>query len=84
MHVSSFVSIPNIIAHTDLIAIVPRRIAKHFNHSQPQQANLQCLALPFHYPQVQMQLLWHKSREHDMAHQWVRERIDKLIHLLPD
>lgn len=85
MHVSSFVSIPGIIAQSDLIAVVPRRIAQQFNQ-QPnnnQQAALQCLTLPFSYPQVGIQLLWHKSREHDMAHQWVRDRMSKLIHLLP-
>jgi len=85
LHVSSFVSIPNIIAQSDLIAVVPKRIAQHFNYSQQStlQSTLQCLPLPFSYPQVGIQLLWHKSREHDMAHQWVRERLAKLIHLLP-
>ena len=91
MHVSSFVSIPNIIVQSDLIAIIPKRIAQqfnqsqHFNHSQQsnQQAALQCLVLPFSYPKVSIQLLWHKSREHDMAHQWVRENMAKLIQLLP-
>lgn len=87
MHVSSFVSIPNIIVQSDLIAIVPKRIAQHFNKSQQDndhKSALQCLALPFNYPKVGMQLLWHKSREHDMAHLWVREKMAKLIHLLPN
>jgi DNA-binding transcriptional LysR family regulator len=91
MHVSSFVSIPSIIAQSDLIAIVPKRIAQQFNQNQQsseyqqenKQAALQCLVLPFSYPQVKLQLLWHKSREHDMAHQWVRERMANLINLLP-
>lgn len=86
MHVSSFVSIPSIIAQSDLIAVVPKQIAQQFNQSQrpnQQHAVLQCLALPFSYPQVDIQLIWHKSREHDMAHKWARERMSKLIHLLP-
>ena len=92
MHVSSFVSIPSIITQSDLIAIIPKRIAQQFNqsqqliHSQQPDKNsaLQCLALPFNYPQVCIQLSWHKSREHDIAHKWVRERMAKLIHLLAE
>ena len=83
MHVSSFVSIPHIIAQSDLIAVVPKQIAQQFNlahTSNPQHAHLQCLALPFNYPQVGIQLLWHKSREHDMAHKWARECMKNLIH----
>ena len=85
MHVSSFVSIPSITAQSDLIAVVPKRVAQQFNRQQlnNQQTALQCLKLPFSYPQVGIQLLWHKSREHDIAHQWVRDRMSKLIHLLP-
>lgn len=87
MHVASFVSIPSIIAQSDLIAVVPKRIAQHFNQSQQPNhphAAIQCLALPFSYPQVGIQLIWHKSREHDMAHRWVRERMVKLIQSLPE
>ena len=86
MLVSSFVSIPSIITQSDLIAIVPKRIAQNFNRRQQtnKEATLQCIALPFSYPKVCIQLLWHKSREHDTAHQWVRERMTKLIQFLPE
>lgn len=81
--VSSFASIPSIVAQSDLIAIVPKRIAHHFNHNQSQQSELQCIPLPFKYPQAAIYLLWHKSREHDVAHKWVRDKMSQLVHLLP-
>lgn len=70
LHVSSFVVIPSIVASSDLIAIVPKRIAEHYN-----QVNfaVQCLDIPFAYPKVQMQLFWHKSRNQEPAHSWFRE-----------
>lgn len=76
LNVSSFVAIPNIVANSELIAIVPKRIAQQYNQSQPN--TLQCLAIPFNYPQVEMKLLWHKSRNSDPAHQWFKEGMSHL------
>lgn len=81
LHLSSFVAIPNIVASSELIAIVPKRIAQHYNLAHPNA--LQCLAIPFKYPQVQMKLLWHKSREKDPAHQWFRQGMNQLSSMLP-
>lgn len=81
LHVSSFVALPNIVAGSELIAIVPKRIAQHYNLSHPN--TLQCLAIPFTYPQVEMKLLWHKSRSNDPAHQWFRQGMTQLTQLLP-
>lgn len=79
MHVSSFVSIPDIVAHTDLIAIVPSRLA-----NQPRYKDMiQALEMPFKYPKVEMRLLWHKSRDQDPTHQWFMSRIQTLASLLP-
>ena len=79
MHVASFVSIPDIVAATDLIAIVPSRLAQLARY----QDKLQLLEVPFVYPKVDIRLLWHKSREKDPSHQWFMERIEKLIKMLP-
>lgn len=78
---SSFVALPSIIANSELIAIVPKRIAQQYNLSHGN--TLQTLALPFDYPQVQMKLLWHKSRDNDPAHRWFREAVVKLAEFLP-
>lgn len=79
MQVASFVSIPDIVASTDLIAIVPSRLATLPRYKD----KLQLLPVPFSYPKVEIRLLWHKSREKDASHQWFMERIQKLIALMP-
>ncbi|MCT4554568.1 MAG: LysR substrate-binding domain-containing protein [Pelagimonas sp.] len=67
VQVSSFLSIPSIVADTDLIAVVPQRLAL------PLQAKgrLRCLALPFDCPNVDMYLHWHRSRDNDPVHIWL-------------
>lgn len=65
--VSSFLSIPAIVAQTDLIAVVPQRLADPL----VAEGALRSLALPFECPPVEMQLLWHRSRDKDPAHLWL-------------
>lgn len=74
MHVSSFVAIPNIVATTDLIATIPTQIAQleHFKNK------VQILELPFDYPAAEIRLIWHKSRDNNMTHQWF---LDKALQL---
>lgn len=73
LHASSFVALPSIIASSNLIAIVPRSIAIHYNEAN--HGTLKYLAIPFDYPMVQMKLLWHKSRDNDPAHRWFKREI---------
>lgn len=76
--VFSFVAIPGIVAATDQIAVVPTRMAGIFRESLP----LQTLPLPFSYPPVEIQLIWHKSRHQDQAHQWFRDGIMQIAEKL--
>ncbi|PVZ66796.1 LysR substrate-binding domain-containing protein [Pelagibaculum spongiae] len=71
-HVSSFVAIPEIVSNTDLIAVVPLKIALHY------QAKLQLIEMPFDYPEVPIYLQWHNNRQKDAAHVWLRESIKAL------
>lgn len=73
MFVSSFVTIPDIVANSDLIAVVPERLVKQYH----QRENLQLLPLPFSYPCAEIRLVWHKSRDNDAGHLWFREWIGK-------
>lgn len=75
MAVSSFVAIPNIVANSDLIAIVPERLAKKNQNSN----ELLCIPLPFECPPVAMYLQWHKSRDKDPVHQWFLKGMSKLL-----
>jgi DNA-binding transcriptional LysR family regulator len=63
-----FMSLPEIIAATDLIATVPAAIADAFADHR----RLARLELPFRSPVFEAYLHWSKSVSHDPAHRWLR------------
>ena len=67
IRVSNFFAIPEIVANTDLIAIVPSQLAKPY----VEQGTLKMLEVPFESPVVEYRLFWHKSRSGDASHQWI-------------
>ncbi|OUS26941.1 hypothetical protein A9Q99_17160 [Gammaproteobacteria bacterium 45_16_T64] len=69
MFVSSFVVVPDVVANSDLIAVVPKRLVEHYHSID----KLQVLPLPFAYPNANIRLVWHKNRDNDVAHQWFRQ-----------
>lgn len=75
IRVSNFFAIPEIVAKTDLIAIVPSRLAKPYCD----QGLLKKFKLPFDYPDVEYRLFWHKSRSNDPAHNWILSVFSKLV-----
>lgn len=75
MYVSSFVAIPDIVAQSQLIAVVPSRLVREsYLHDR-----LQCLPLPFDYPAAKIRLFWHKSRQTDPGHRWFRESVSTMV-----
>lgn len=78
LQMSSFVSIPQVVAATDLIAVVPVRIARPLINS----GKLQALSLPFDAPEIQIRLYWHKSRDTDPGHMWVVDILRKAANTL--
>ncbi len=69
LQMSSFVSIPPVVAATDLIAVVPTRLARPFVDA----GELASHNLPFDYPEIEVRLYWHKSRNTDPGHEWLVE-----------
>jgi DNA-binding transcriptional LysR family regulator len=63
-----FMSLPEIIAGTDLLATVPDAIAEAF----VQNRRLVQLDLPFRSPVFEAHLHWSKSVSSDPAHRWLR------------
>ena len=75
MFVSNYASMPDIVANTDLLAVVPERMARH-----PKYVNeIQCFEMPFTCPTVDVRLIWHKSRDAEASHQWFFDCIKNLI-----
>ena len=78
LQMSSFVSIPEVVATTDLIAVVPSRIASPLVN----EGRLQSLPLPFDAPEIQVRLYWHKSRDSDPGHMWLAQLLETAAQVL--
>jgi DNA-binding transcriptional LysR family regulator len=68
---SSMLPIPLVVAGTDLIGVVPRRLAECHRGATA------TVAVPTPFPTVELiqRLWWHHAHAHDPAHAWVRETI---------
>jgi len=71
MQVPHFCSVPFLVASSDLLATVPRRLAARFSKS----LNLQILAVPFAMPRFRLSMLWHQRLDSDPAQAWIRATI---------
>jgi DNA-binding transcriptional LysR family regulator len=60
--------VPFIVAESDLIATVPRRLALRFSKA----LKLQVLPVPFTIPPFRLAMLWHERVDSDPAHAWLR------------
>ena len=63
------VSLPVIVARTDLLATIPERVARHFQPS----LGLQVLEPPLPFPGVQINMFWHDRMHNNAAHRWLRQ-----------
>ncbi|RMR01954.1 LysR substrate-binding domain-containing protein [Pseudomonas syringae group genomosp. 7] len=63
--VTSFLVLPEILMCSDLIAVVPRRLAVH-------QVGLRSLEPPVEIPGFRKILVWHERTHSDAGHRWVR------------
>lgn len=66
-----FMAATAIIAGTDLLLTLPRRVAEHVSRHEAVVVREPPLALP----RFTLRLLWHERSHHDPAHRWLRERV---------
>jgi DNA-binding transcriptional LysR family regulator len=66
--VQNFLTIPLMMAGTDLIATVPRRLATVLARQHP----LQILEAPLRLPRIRYAAYWHERRQKDPGHRWLR------------
>lgn len=69
----SFLLAPTIVAGSDLIAMIPTRLAALHADSVEQ------FAPPFPSPQFEVDLMWHPRRQKDPAHVWFRSLVAKTV-----
>jgi DNA-binding transcriptional LysR family regulator len=71
----TFLAVGNVVAQTNLISTVPRRIAEHFAQVLPIVVYDPPLALPA--PDIT--LYWHPRSQDDPGHKWLRDKIAVLL-----
>lgn len=71
MRVPHFTSVANVVAQTDLIAIVPSRVAQHFARTY----KLRHLPLPVRIPPFDVRIHWSEQHETNEGHRWMREAV---------
>ncbi|MFA3920387.1 LysR family transcriptional regulator [Ruegeria sp. 2012CJ15-1] len=73
VEVPSFEALPQLMRGSQLIAILPSRLAKgllkEFAHIKP----------PCPFPTVQFNMIWHKSTHHSAAQKWFRDAVRQTV-----
>ena len=76
LHTRHFMSLPMVIAESDLIATVPKVVGATFS----KLANIQVLELPFQVPSYDLKQYWHRRFHRDAGNIWMRGVIWELFH----
>lgn len=69
--VPNFLTIPFIVAATDCLGTIPRRLLRLI----PAHLGLQVLAPPLPIPPANIRQYWSERQHHDVVHRWLREQI---------
>ena len=75
---ANFTGLPGLLARTDLVAIVPTRVARVFQTYSP----LRVLELPIEIPTFDVTLHWHARQHNVAATAWLRDVILETLHEL--
>ena len=72
-----FLSLPMIIAKTDLVATVPHAVGMFFSGSR---ANIKAVLPPFSdAPRIVLKQHWHRKANHDARNRWLRGLVSELF-----
>lgn len=77
LSVPGFLVVPEIVASSDMIAVVPERIARG------RTDKLQVMEPPLSIPGFDVLMLWHDRTANDPARLWLREQLSALLHAAP-
>lgn len=70
---ASFLVIPSIVASSDLVALVPRRLMRG------RMAEVAWIDVPWLSERFQVELIWHERTHGHQGQQWIREQIHDLV-----
>jgi len=68
LSVQNFLTVPSVVAHSDLIATLPLLLARAFVPQLP----LRILEPPVRLPRMRYSAFWHDRSHNDVGHQWFR------------
>ena len=71
----SFLAVASVVARTDLIGTIPKRLADHAAATFP----VAVYDAPLPLPSPEFALYWHQRSRDDQGHQWLRDRIAGLL-----
>ncbi|MCU0700742.1 MAG: LysR family transcriptional regulator [Myxococcaceae bacterium] len=75
-HVSTFASVPPLVATSDFGAVLPRRVIAQ----QARAWGLVSRPLPFELRGFTLKQAWHVRHRHDAGHAWFRQLVAGLVH----
>lgn len=75
LRVPGFHVLPTIVANSDLLAIVPARLAETFAAHLP----IKALPMPIAMPDFDNRMFWHEHYDGDPANRWLRGVLTKLF-----
>jgi DNA-binding transcriptional LysR family regulator len=76
LRVPGFHVLPMIVASSDLLAVIPSRLAETFVSHVP----IKVLPLPIPIPPYDICIYWHERYHHDPPLRWFRRAFVKLFH----
>jgi DNA-binding transcriptional LysR family regulator len=76
LHTPHFMSLPMIIARTDLVATVPHAIGVYWSRSA---TNIRTLFPPFDIPRIVLRQHWHRRFQNDARNKWLRGIVRELF-----
>jgi DNA-binding transcriptional LysR family regulator len=68
LYVPQFIVLPMVVAHSDLLVVMPERLAASFSALLP----LKVMSLPATIPAYEVKLYWHARYRQDPANRWLR------------
>ena len=75
LRVRHFGAIPDLVLHTDLLAIVPKMYATELTHNRA----VRVWDLPIKSLNYVVNMVWHSSTQQDPRHAWLRQQVRQLF-----
>jgi DNA-binding transcriptional LysR family regulator len=73
LSVPHFLFVPEVVARTDLVAMLPSRLVKD------RSDHIQVVVPPLPIPSYEMAMIWHERSHLDPAHIWLREQVSRAL-----